>query len=83
MRTKNLYKMSTAAFLFFAVLLATVFLQVSPFNSQLHARTSTLSVFDQFRPDASLELESLEQVNEINEHSLKFYEINPSEELRD
>ena len=81
MKENKLYKMSTAALLFFAVLVATLFLQVSNLNSQARARATWLNDSDPFRPDAGLELESLDQVQEINEHNFKFYEINRSEEL--
>ncbi len=73
--------MSSAALLFFGVLVVTIFLQISPVNSQAQMKASLGA--ELFIPDAGLELESLDQVQEINEHSFRFYEINPSEELRE
>ena len=77
LRTNKLYKMSSAVLLFFGVLVVTVFLQISAFHSQAQTNTD----LDHLRPDAGLELDSLDQVQEINEHNFKTYEIHQSDEL--
>ena len=55
----------------------TVFLQISAFNSQAQTATE----LGPLRPDAGLELDSLDQVQEINEHNFKTYELHQSDEL--
>ncbi len=74
LKTNKLCKMGSAVMLFFGVLVATLFLQIS----QVHSKTAgeALQI-----PDAELELESLDQVQEINEHNFKTYEIHHSDEL--
>ena len=61
------YKISSATFLFIAVLLTSFFAQIS--NSR--SRAESLKNL----PNAELELEAADQVQELNEHSLKNFEI--------
>ena len=71
--------MSSAALLFFGALFATIFLQNSPSQS----KTSASSESQSLRPNAELELDSLDQVQEINEHNFKIYEIHSSDDSRE
>lgn len=72
------YKTSTAALLFFGVLIATLFLQVAQSRS---SSRSQIDGSDQIFPSAELELESVDQVQEINEHNFKNFEIHSGSEF--
>ncbi len=69
------YKISSAAFLFLGTLVVTLFLQVSPSRS-----SANLNGADQALPNAELEIEAVDQVQEINEHNFKNFDIPTSTE---